>query len=109
MDKLQTKATPISDDTLIDVKAEFIPAVIEAHRVKISEYRLDKSIYNFAPSKNTDGKTPVFATTGEADETGKRKRFSKADVIALKRNSTKWRYRLRGVVWCCVPIMSRIF
>lgn len=85
LDKFQTKATPISDDTLIDVKAEFIPAVIEAHRVKISEYRLDKSIYNFAPSKNTDGKTPVFATTGEADETGKRKRFSKADVIALKK------------------------
>lgn len=82
LDKLQTKATPVSDDTLIDMKAELIPSVIEAHRIKIAEYRLDKAIFNFAPSKNVDDKTPVFATTGEAD--GTRKRFSKADVVRLK-------------------------
>lgn len=80
--KLQTKATPITDDVLNDIKAEFLPAVIEAHRVRIAERRLDTAIFNFAPAKNAD-KTPVLTTTGEAD--GTRRRFSRADVIALKK------------------------
>jgi len=90
LDKLQTKATPVSDDLLYDVKAEFLPSVMEAHRINLEEYRLDRAIYNFAPSKNRDA-TPVFATTGkvhdneEAQADGNRLRFTRADVIKLKK------------------------
>lgn len=80
--KLQTKATPISDDVLHDIKAELLPPVIEAHRTRIAEYRLDTAIYNFAPKKHSD-KTPVLTTTGEAD--GTRKRFCREDVVRLKK------------------------
>lgn len=80
--KLQTKATPISDDVLNDVKAEFLSSVIESHRIRIGEYRLDSAIYNFAPAKDA-AKTPVMTTTGTAD--GTRKRFCREDVILLKK------------------------
>lgn len=85
LDKLQTKATPVSDDVVNDVKAEFMPAVIDAHRIQLEEYRLDKAIYNFAPSKNAD-KTPVLTTTGgkETLADGTRLRFSREDVVSLK-------------------------
>lgn len=89
LDKLQTKATPITDDVLNDIKAELIPHVIEEHRVAISEYRLDKAIFNFAAAGNA-AKTPVIATTGvdfdsEAVKTdGTRLRLTRADIIKLK-------------------------
>ena len=89
LDKLQTKATPVTDDVVYDIKAELIPHVIEEHRVAISEYRLDKAIFNFAAEANANA-TPVIATTGvdfdsEAVKTdGTRLRLTRADVIKLK-------------------------
>ncbi|MBQ9146481.1 MAG: hypothetical protein IJX68_02045 [Rikenellaceae bacterium] len=89
LDKLQTKATPVTDDVVYDIKAELMPHVIEEHRVAISEYRLDKAIFNFAAEANADA-TPVIATTGvdfdsEAVKTdGTRLRLTRADVIKLK-------------------------
>lgn len=90
LDKLQTKATPVSDDVLYDIKAEFLPSVIESHRINIEEYRLDRAIYNFAPAKNSTA-TPVFATTGKVYDAdtpnvdGTRLRFTRADVVKLKK------------------------
>lgn len=89
LDKLQTKATPVTDDVVYDIKAELMPHVIEEHRVAISEYRLDKAIFNFAAEANTNA-TPVIATTGvdfdsEAVKTdGTRLRLTRADIIKLK-------------------------
>lgn len=89
LDKLQTKATPVTDDVVYDIKAELMPHVIEEHRVAIGEYRLDKAIFNFAAEANTNA-TPVIATTGvefdsKAVKTdGTRLRLTRADIIKLK-------------------------
>lgn len=95
LDKLQTKATEVSDDVLHDVRAEFIPAVIDAHRIKLEEYRLSRAAYNYAPTKNVDGKTPVFATSG-TEKDGTRVRFSKDDIIFLKKEFDKMKVPATG-------------
>ena len=101
LDKLQTKATPVTDDVVYDIKAELMPHVIEEHRVAIGEYRLDKAIFNFAADANTNA-TPVIATTGvEFDSNavktdGTRLRLTRADIIKLKTAFDKMSVPLAG-------------
>lgn len=101
LDKLQTKATPVTDDVVYDIKAEMMPHVIEEHRVAIGEYRLDKAIFNFAADANTNA-TPVIATTGvEFDSNavktdGTRLRLTRADIIKLKTAFDKMSVPLAG-------------
>lgn len=82
LDKYQTKATPISDDTLHDVKGNLIAAAIAEHKAVINEKKYDKAIHSLAPDKTVDGKTLVMETTGETD--GSRKRLTVGDIITLK-------------------------
>lgn len=101
LDKLQTKATPVTDDVVYDIKAELMPHVIEEHRVAIGEYRLDKAIFNFAAEANTKA-TPVLATTGvdfdnKAIKTdGTRLRLTRADIIRLKTEFDKMQVPIAG-------------
>lgn len=94
LDKFQTRATPVSDDILYAISYDKIALTKDQHAQTIMEKKFDKAIHAFAPASNT-AKTPVLKTTGNADETG-RKRLTRADVIALKKKFDKMKVPLNG-------------
>ncbi len=87
LDKYQTKRTRITDDELYACTYNKIKRHKEAHGNAISENKHDKAIHALAPSSNAT-KTPVIATTGDDDGTG-RKRMVRADILTLKEKADK--------------------
>lgn len=82
LDKFQTKATRVKDDTLHALSYDVIGSHVERHQMSITEKKYEKAIHAFAPQSDA-AKTPVIATSGAADNG--RKRLIMADVIALKK------------------------
>lgn len=72
LSKFETKATKVTDDELYALAYDKMALVKTRHGNKLSEGMLDKAIHAFAPTEDT-AETPVLVTTGEADETGRRK------------------------------------
>lgn len=99
LDKYQTQATRISDDTLNAVKVDMIQPVIEGHKIKIAESKYDKAIHSLAPAESTT-KTPVLLTTGEI--VNGRRRATRADIIVLKKkfDANKIPVKGRRLVLC---------
>jgi hypothetical protein len=87
LSKFETKATGVTDDELYSLAYDKMALVKTRHGNRLSESILDKSIHAFAPSEDTT-ETPVLLTTGEADETG-RKKLQRVDIISLRRKLDK--------------------
>lgn len=82
LNKLQTEATPITDDELYALSYDKIGVVKEVHANALLKTKIKKSLHALAPSGHT-AKMPVLLTTGADDGTG-RKRLVWADLVALK-------------------------
>lgn len=94
LSKFETKATAVSDDDLHAIAYDKMALVKTRHGDKLTEAMLDKAIHAFAPTENT-ADTPVLLTTGEADETG-RKKLQRVDVISLRRKLDKLKVPKKG-------------
>lgn len=99
LDKYQTKATPITDDELYAAVFDKIETVKTSHSEAIAETKNDKAIHSLAPVSHS-ASTPVLLTTGADDGTG-RKRLTKNDIIAFKKqfDDNKWT-GVRRLVLC---------
>ena len=83
LDKFDTKNTPISDDVLYAISYNLMEQVAQAHADALREKMALKAIHAICPSAN-GAKTPVIATSGGTDGgANPRKKFAKADLIAL--------------------------
>lgn len=83
LDKFQTKATRVTDDQLYALSFDKFSADVERHGNSILTVKYKKAAHALAPYSHTD-KTPVIATSGAADPSGRRKMIVQ-DIIALKR------------------------
>lgn len=83
LDKFQTKATRVTDDQLYALSFDKFSADVERHGNSILTVKYKKAAHALAPYSHTD-KTPVIATSGAADPSGRRK-MTVQDIIALKR------------------------
>jgi hypothetical protein len=82
LDKYQTKVTAISDDDTKGSSYDKIAEVVKGHTEPVNETKYQKALHSIAPAA-TSSKTPVMATTGTADATG-RKRLVYEDLVAFK-------------------------
>ena len=82
LDKYQTKVTTLSDDETMGASYDKIVEVTKGHVEPIAITKYQKALHSIAPQTNTTN-TPVIATTGAADSTG-RKRLTYDDVVAFK-------------------------
>ena len=82
LDKFQTKVTPITDDELYAISYDKMSRVKESHANSINDSKFQKAAHALAPQKNT-AKTPVIATTGDDDGTG-RKRITRQDILKME-------------------------
>jgi len=94
LDKFQTKVTPITDDELYAISYDKIARVKESHANAITDSKFQKAAHALAPQKDGDS-TPVIATTGEDDGTG-RKRLTVADLVSLKARLDKLKVPAQG-------------
>lgn len=94
LSKFETKATKVTDDELYALAYDKMALVKTRHGNKLSEGMLDKAIHAFAPTEDT-ADTPVLLTTGEADETGRRK-LQRVDIISLRRKLDKLKVPKNG-------------
>ena len=94
LDKFQTQVTPITDDELYAISYDKMSRVKESHANALNDSKFQKAAHALAPQKNT-AKTPVIATTGKDDGTG-RKRLTREDIIALKAKFDKLRIPTQG-------------
>ena len=78
LDKFQTKATAVTDDELYACSYDKMTRVKEAHGDAINDAKYAKAAHSLC------GATADLMTTGEVDETGKRKRMTTKDVLAIK-------------------------
>ncbi len=83
--KFTTKPTRVTEDELHAISYDKMGSVIERHGNAIKEKEFDMSIHAMAPKSNSSA-TPVLFTTGETDGVTHRKRITRADIIALKKN-----------------------
>ena len=84
----------MTDDELYALAYDKMALVKTRHGNKLSEGMLDKAIHAFAPTEDT-AETPVLVTTGEADETGRRK-LQRVDIISLRRKLDKLKVPKNG-------------
>ena len=78
LDKFQTKATPVTDDELYACSYDKMARVKEAHGDAINDAKFAKAAHSLCGAKAD------LTTTGEVDSTGKRKRMTTKDVLAIK-------------------------
>lgn len=78
LDKFQTKATRVTDDELYACSYDKMTRVKEAHGEAINDAKFAKAAHSLC------GSSADLTTTGEVDETGKRKRMTTKDVLAMK-------------------------
>lgn len=94
LDKFQTKVTPITDDELYAISYDKMSRVKESHANALNDSKFQKAAHALAPQKE-GAKTPVIATTGADDGTG-RKRMVREDIIALKARFDKLKIPTAG-------------
>jgi hypothetical protein len=84
LDKIQTKATSLTDDQIIGTSYSEIDVVTKAHSEAITELKYNKAVHAMAPVANT-AKTPVILTKGTGTEvTGERIVCTYDDLVNLK-------------------------
>ena len=86
LDRFDTTATPVTDDELHACSYDKMASVQQRHREALKEKCRQKAIHAIAPSENKTT-SPVLVTTGAAD--GTRKKFTAADLLALKKSFDK--------------------
>lgn len=84
LDKIQTKATPITDDELYALSYQKIQTVKNKHASAIAKSKIAKAIHSLAPGDSSKASMPVVVCTGADDGTG-RKKLTWADILTLKR------------------------
>lgn len=94
LDKFQTKVTPITDDELYAISYDKMSRVKESHANALNDAKFMRAAHALAPQKDS-AKTPVIATTGEDDGTG-RKRLTRQDIINLKAKFDKLKIPTTG-------------
>lgn len=94
LSKFETKVTKVTDDELHAIAYDKMALVKTRHGNKLSEGMLDKAIHAFAPIEHT-AETPVLLTTGEPDESG-RKKLLRTDIISLRRQLDKLKVPKNG-------------
>lgn len=94
LDKFQTKVTPITDDELYAISYDKMSRVKESHANALNDSKFQKAAHALAPQKE-DTKTPVVASSGADDGTG-RKRLVREDIIALKARFDKLKIPTTG-------------
>ena len=82
LNKYDTENTTISDDELYALPYEKINDVQVQHREQLEDKTQAHFLYSIAPAANA-AKTPVLATTGADDGTG-RKRLTTTDLITFR-------------------------
>jgi hypothetical protein len=101
LDRFDTEATPVTDDELHAVSYDKMGSVLERHREALKETTWKKAIHAYAPDGNKAGKTPVISTSGEAVDG--RKKFTIADLVALKRQCDAMKMPQDGRVLVLCP------
>lgn len=79
LDKFQTKVTPITDDELYACSYDKMSRVKESHSNAINDSKFAKAAHSICCSK-----AKIVKTTGKTDA-NKRKKFTIADLISLKK------------------------
>ncbi len=82
LDKYQTKKTTLNDDEVLGASYDKITEATKGHVRSITGKKYEKALHAIAPAGNSAA-TPVMATTGADDGTG-RKRMTYADLVAYK-------------------------
>lgn len=94
LDKFQTKVTPITDDELYALSYDKMSRVKESHANAITDTKFQKAAHALSPQSDSE-KTPVIATTGEDDGSG-RKRLTVSDLVTLKSKLDKLKVPAAG-------------
>lgn len=82
LDKLQTKRTVVTDDSLHALSYDKMALDIEQHKDAIMDTIYAKAIHAFAPDENSEN-APVVATSGS--NYGTRKQITLEDILKIKR------------------------
>jgi Flp pilus assembly protein TadG len=94
LDKFQTKVVTLTDDQVMGASYDRIDNATRKTVKKLTSEKFTKAIHAIAPTTNT-ANTPVIATTGSADATG-RLRLVYADLVNLKNQFDKIKTPLVG-------------
>lgn len=94
LDKLQTKATRITDDELHSISYDKIALKREQHGDSLMNTKFDKAIHALSPAADS-ADTPIFITTGADDGTG-RKRLTLQDLVDFKKKLDKAKVPTKG-------------
>ncbi|PDS26467.1 phage major capsid protein [Flavobacterium branchiophilum] len=94
LDKFQTKVVTLTDDQVMGASYNRIDNATRKTVQKLTSEKFTKAIHAIAPTSNT-ANTPVIATTGAADATG-RLRLVYNDLVNLKNQFDKIKTPLTG-------------
>lgn len=94
LDKFQTKVVTLTDDQVMGASYDRIDNATRKTVQKLTSEKFTKAIHAIAPTANT-ANTPVIATTGTADASG-RLRLVYADLVNLKNQFDKIKTPLVG-------------
>ncbi|GEM55250.1 hypothetical protein B0A58_07395 [Flavobacterium branchiophilum NBRC 15030 = ATCC 35035] len=94
LDKFQTKVVTLTDDQVMGASYDRIDNATRKTVQKLTSEKFTKAIHAIAPTTNT-ANTPVIATTGAADATG-RLRLVYNDLVNLKNQFDKIKTPLAG-------------
>lgn len=94
LDKFQTKVVTLTDDQVMGASYDRIDNATRKTVQKLTSEKFSKAIHAIAPTVNT-ASTPVIATTGTADASG-RLRLVYADLVNLKNQFDKIKTPLVG-------------
>jgi hypothetical protein len=94
LDKFQTKVVTLTDDQVMGASYDRIDNATRKTVQKLTSEKFTKAIHAIAPTSNT-ANTPVIATTGTADATG-RLRLVYNDLVNLKNQFDKIKTPLTG-------------
>lgn len=83
LSKFETKPTSITDDELFAISYNKMQRVRDSHAYSITDAKFAKAAHALCASTST-AKTPVIATSGDADPATGRKKMTKVDLLALK-------------------------
>jgi len=101
LDKFQTEATQVTDDELAYIAYDKISLVQAKHIKAINAAKFSKAAHALAPQGDTP-LTPVIATTGADDGTG-RKKMRYKDLLALKRKFDSAGFEAEGRILVLSP------
>lgn len=90
LDSFVTKVSGIPDAELDSVCYDKLGTVRTRHKEAVAEKIVAKAAHALTPQSHTDS-TPVLLTSGDVNAAERRKKFSIADLLALKKLADKWK------------------